>query len=100
MSCDGCARKVTTVLKALEGVVHASVDFRKDQAIVEHLPGYSDVPALLTAVRAAGYSVRVADTVDDTESAPSQSRATGGCGCGCGPSRSPGSFYLGTSTIG
>ena len=101
MSCDGCARKVTTALNALEGVVHVSVDLQKDQAIVEHLPVYSDAPSLVTAVRNAGYSVRVADTVDDTGSAPSPSAATGGCGCGCGPSRrSQRSFDLGTSTIG
>jgi hypothetical protein len=62
---------------------------------------YSDAPALVTAVRNAGYSARVADTVEDSESAPSQSGRTGGCGCGCGPSlRSQGSFDLGTSTIG
>ena len=101
MSCVGCARKVTTALNALEGVVHASVDLHKDQAMVEHLPVYSDAPSLVTAVRDAGYSARVADTVDETESAPSQSAATGGCGCGCGRSRgSPRSFDLGTSTIG
>jgi copper chaperone CopZ len=101
MSCDGCARQVTTALNGLEGVVHVSVDLRKDHAIVEHLAVYSDAPALVTAVRNAGYSARVADTVDDSASEPSQSGATGGCGCGCGPSlRSQGSFDLGTSTIG
>lgn len=99
MSCDGCARKVTAALNALGGVVHVNVDLQKDWAIVEHLPVYSDAPALVTAVRNAGYSARVADTVDDTESTPSQPVATGGCGCG--PSvRSQGSFDLGTSTIG
>ena len=101
MSCDGCSRQITTVLNALEGVIHVSVDLQRDQAIVEHLPVYSDAPSLVTAVRTAGYSARVADTVDDAESAPSQSAATGGCGCGCGPSRrSQRSFDLGTSTIG
>ena len=101
MSCDGCARQVTTVLNALKGVVHASVDLQRGHAIVEHLAVYSDVPALVTAVRNAGYSARVADTVDDSESERSQSGATGGCGCGCGPSgRSQRSFDLGTSTIG
>lgn len=101
MSCEGCARKVTTALNALEGVVHVGVDLQKDQAIVEHLPMHSDAPSLVAAVRNAGYSVRVTDTLDETESAPSQSAATGGCGCGCGPSRrSRRSFDVGTSTIG
>jgi copper chaperone CopZ len=101
MSCDGCARQVTTALNALEGVVYASVDLQKNHAIIEHLAVYSDAPALVTAVRNAGYSARVVDTVDDSESAPSQLGATGGCGCGCGPSLRPqGSFDLGTSTIG
>jgi copper chaperone CopZ len=101
MSCDGCARQVTKALNALEGVVYASVDLQKDQAVVEHLPEYSDAPGLVTAVRNAGYSARVASSVDDTDSLPSPSAATGGCGCGCGPSpRLRGSFDLGTSTIG
>ena len=101
MSCGGCARKVTTALDALEGVVHVAVDLRKAQAIVEHLPVYSGAPSLVTAVRNAGYSAHVVDTVDDIESATSQSPATGGCRCGCVQSRqAQRSFDLGTSTIG
>jgi len=101
MSCAGCAQNVTAALNALQGVVHASVDVLTGQAVVEHLPAYSDALALVIAVRDAGYSGRVADTVTDTESAPSQPAAAGGCGCGCGPSRrSRSSFDLGTSTIG
>jgi copper chaperone CopZ len=100
MSCDGCARQVTKALNALEGV-HASVDLQEGQAVVEHLPVYSDASTLVTAVRNAGYSARVASTVDDAECAPSQSAPTRGCGCGCGPlPRLEGSFDLGTSTIG
>ena len=101
MSCEGCARQVTTALSALEGVLHARVDLQKDQAIVEHLSVYSDAPALVTAVRDAGYTARVAETADDADAAPSPSEAKGGCGCGCRPSlRSQRSFDLGTSTIG
>ena len=101
MSCDGCARTVTTALNALEGVINVNVDLQKDRAIVEHLPAYSDALALITAVRDAGYTARVAETVDDADSPPSQSEARGGCCCGCGPSpRSQRSFDLGTSTIG
>ena len=101
MSCGGCARTVTTALDALERVVHVAVDLRKAQAIVEHLPVYSGAPSLVTAVRNAGYPAHVVDTVDDIESATSQSPATGRCRCGCVPSRqSQRSFDLGTSTIG
>ena len=100
MSCAGCARKMTTALNALEGVVHAKVDLQTDRAIVEHLPAYTDAPTLVATVRDAGYLGRIANTVYGTEPAPSQAGATGGCSCGCGPSRSPGSFDLGTSTIG
>ena len=100
MSCAGCARHITTALSALDGVIHVRVDLQKNEAIVEHLPAYSEAPALVTAVRNAGYSARVADTIDDTQSASSQSGATSGCGCGCGPLVRPqGSFDLGTSTI-
>ena len=101
MSCDGCARQVTTALNALAGVVHARIDLEQGQAIVEHLPAYSDAPTLVTALRNAGYSARVADIVDETESGPSQSGATGRCSCGRSRSLpSLGSFDLGTSTIG
>jgi len=99
MSCDGCARKITTVLSGLEGVVHACVDLHKDQATVEHVPLYSDANAIAAAVRAAGYRARVVDTVNGTELAPSEPAVTRGCGCGCSPAPALDSLDVDTSTI-
>lgn len=100
MSCEACTRHVERSLSALHGVVHARVDLQRNEAIVEHLPAYSDVAALIAAVGEAGYNARVASTVDDSESTPPRSQASS-CRCGCCASpRSQGWSELGTSTIG
>ena len=83
MSCDACARHVTSSLSALRGVVHARVDLRRREAVVEHLPAHSDAAALVAAVQHAGYTARVGRTLEDSELVPSQPEASGGCGC-CG----------------
>jgi predicted TIM-barrel fold metal-dependent hydrolase len=54
-------------LDGMTGVVHAQVDLRTNEAIVEHIPGYVDAAALIAAVRDAGYDAGVARTVDDRD---------------------------------
>jgi copper chaperone CopZ len=102
MSCDACARHVTSSLTALEGVVHARVDLRRREAVVEHLPAHSDAAALVAAVQDAGYTARVGRTQDHSEPVlprPEASRASG-CGC-CGTRPNEAEWSsLGTSTIG
>jgi copper chaperone CopZ len=67
MSCAACVRHVTDALDGLSGVVHAGVDLQKGEAVVEHLPGYVDVRALVAVIRGAGHAVRVERSVSDGE---------------------------------
>ena len=67
MSCGSCVRHVVSALDGLTGVVHVNVDLRTNKASVEHLPAFVDAGSLIGAVRHAGYTARVIDTVDDTD---------------------------------
>jgi copper chaperone len=87
MSCDACVPHVTTSLSALEGVIHARVALKSNEAIVEHLPAYADADALVTAIHSAGYTALVAGSSENSESRRTES-VSNGCGCGgCGSSR-------------
>ena len=83
MSCDACVRHVMTSLSVLEGVIHAQVDLKSNQAIVEHLPAYADAAALVAAIHSAGYTARVTGSSEDSDSRRSESGVSSGCGC-CG----------------
>jgi hypothetical protein len=45
---------VTRILDGMTGVVHISVDLRKNEAVVEHLPAYVDAAGLVAAIRGRG----------------------------------------------
>ncbi len=83
MSCGACVRHLTKTLDALPGVVHVDVNLRSNVALVEHLPGHADAPALIQAVRDAGYDARVARTVDDVDVTDRPTEASSARGCGC-----------------
>ena len=80
MSCGACVRHVTRALDGMTGVVHAQVDLRTNEAIVEHLPGYVDAEALIAAVRDAGYEAGIARTVDDLDVMARRPEASSACG--------------------
>ena len=58
MTCGGCVRSVTNVLKALPGVSFAEVSLEKSQAKVTFDPALADATALRAAVEEAGYEAR------------------------------------------
>ncbi len=58
MTCAACATRIEKVLNALPGV-QASVNFAAEKARARHVPGLSDVGAMIAAVRRAGYDARV-----------------------------------------
>ena len=58
MTCGGCVRSVTNVLKALPGVSAADVSLEKSQAKVTFDPALADATALRAAVEEAGYEAR------------------------------------------
>jgi copper chaperone CopZ len=87
MSCGACVRHVTRALDGMSGVVHVHVDLATNEATVEHLPAFVDAPSLIAAVRDAGYTARVVNTVDDAD-IPRLPHASAACACGCRRSES------------
>ncbi len=57
MTCGGCVRSVTTVLKGLEGVSKAEVSLEQKRATVDYDPGKVNVEQLKRAIEDAGYEV-------------------------------------------
>ena len=55
MTCDGCARRVETALRGVAGVTRVQVDRAAARAAITFDSAKTDVPALLDAVRRAGY---------------------------------------------
>lgn len=55
MSCGGCVRNVTAVLKALPGVDDATVSLEQGSATVSFDPAKIEVNALRQAVEDAGF---------------------------------------------
>ncbi|MBD3289363.1 heavy metal translocating P-type ATPase [candidate division KSB1 bacterium] len=55
MSCAACVRRVENALKAVPGVVDASVNFGTERAAVRYVPGFTDESSLISAVEQAGY---------------------------------------------
>jgi copper chaperone len=58
MTCGGCVRSVTNVLKALPGVSAAEVSLEKSQAKVTFDPALANAGALRAAAEEAGYEAR------------------------------------------
>jgi copper chaperone len=57
MTCQGCVASVTRVLKAVPGVTDAAVTLQPGAATVTFDPARTNVAALGTAIRDAGYDV-------------------------------------------
>ena len=57
MTCGGCVRSVTNVLKGLEGVAKAEVSLEQQKAQVEFDPQKVKVEQLKSAIEDAGYEV-------------------------------------------
>ncbi|WP_149589571.1 heavy metal translocating P-type ATPase [Tabrizicola flagellatus] len=74
MTCASCVARVERALKALPGVTGASVNLATESARVE---GVADAPALVAAVKAVGYSARVASAVIETPTLRREEEARG-----------------------
>jgi copper chaperone len=57
MTCGGCVRSVSNVLKALDGVVKADVSLEKKCAVVDYDASKLSPAQLKRAVEEAGYEV-------------------------------------------
>jgi len=69
MTCASCVARVEKALKAVPGVLDASVNLATSTAVVTRLGGAAAVPALLQAVQRAGY-----DAVEVTAAAAAPPR--------------------------
>ncbi|AUX48219.1 hypothetical protein SOCE26_097500 [Sorangium cellulosum] len=58
MSCPSCIRHINSALCALDGIGKVDVRLREGTVVVQHDPASAPVPALVEAVRGAGYDVR------------------------------------------
>ena len=56
MTCGGCVASVTRVLKSTPGVSDAVVELAAKRATVTFDPARTSVPALKSAIDAAGYA--------------------------------------------
>lgn len=59
MTCASCAVSVESMVKVLEGVISASVNFATGNLTVEYLPSMTDSTQLQKAVQAVGYDLLV-----------------------------------------
>ena len=57
MTCGGCVRSVTKVLRDLDGVVNSEVSLEEKRAVVQYDPGKLGVDRLKQAIEEAGYEV-------------------------------------------
>jgi Cu+-exporting ATPase len=64
MSCAACVGRVERALRALPGVVDASVNLATERASVHYLPATLQPAALVAAVEAAGYGAKLRDGAD------------------------------------
>ena len=74
MTCASCVARVERALKAVPGVTGATVNLATESARVE---GVADIPALVAAVKAAGYDARVASVAVETPSLRREEEAKG-----------------------
>jgi copper chaperone len=58
MTCGGCVRSVTNVLKAQPGVTDAQVSLEKSEAKIEFDPALASMAGIRAAVEDAGYEAR------------------------------------------
>lgn len=64
MHCEGCAERIDTVLRRLDGVSEADVSLAAGRARVRHDADEAPVEALLRAIGRAGYGARVREGGD------------------------------------
>ncbi len=67
MSCSNCALGLTKRLMEARGVLRSDVSFATGTALVEYVPGLTDVGALAEVVRGAGYDIGDASSVAKEE---------------------------------
>lgn len=81
-SCGGCVNHVTSILKGLSGVSHASVDLQPGKASLDHAAAWAGEPQMIAALADAGYVARIERPENNETSAPAgASPRRRGCCC-------------------
>ena len=65
MRCDNCARSITDVLTALEGVAEARVSYALEEAQLSFDPTRTSLDAIVDAVDSAGYEAHLRSAQDE-----------------------------------
>ncbi len=75
MTCASCAGRVEKALKAVPGVIDATVNLALERAEVRAPEGALDIAALLNAVQRAGYEARLVEEEHAGEESEEEARA-------------------------
>src|SRR5690606_12168917 len=67
MTCASCALSVESMLKSVEGVLEASVNYADGSVLVEYVPFIADPADMKAAVQSIGYDLWIDDAVDEEE---------------------------------
>ena len=67
MTCASCVRRVERKLQQVPGVREAAVNLATERAVIRYDPKQADVPELVHAVEAAGYTAHVPASPSTTE---------------------------------
>ena len=67
MHCASCAAIITRKLKKTTGVIEANVNYGANKATIVYDESAVDIPALIDAIKKAGYGAVIASTVDREE---------------------------------
>lgn len=75
MTCANCAATIERTLnKKVPGVTKAQVNFATERASVEYLPQISDLPAIIEAIRKAGYDALAPEEGQDAQDVEAAAR--------------------------
>ncbi|WP_298140093.1 heavy metal translocating P-type ATPase [Acidiferrobacter sp.] len=75
MTCASCAGRVERALKALPGMIEATVNLATERAHMRYLDGALDLAAVRSAIAQAGYQMLAGSTEDEEQDAQRQSAA-------------------------
>jgi Cu+-exporting ATPase len=75
MTCASCVGRVERALKAVPGVLDASVNLATGRASVRHVTGLADAATIAAAVRTAGYAATPLSSAGDASDREAETRA-------------------------
>jgi len=70
MTCTNCAMNIERALnKNIEGLVTANVNFASERALIEYLPGLTNVEEIIAVIKKAGFGAIPPEDVPDSQDA-------------------------------